>query len=345
VVFEELDEVVIFGAGILLEQTVRYFQKRNIKILSIADNNQSLHGTSIYDLTIVSPSSLEGCTAPIVIVSMYGRDIARQLKEINAQTIFDFSFIFDISRWKSHFKVGLIEENFEKINLVNEFLEDSLSKEVFNSLIHYRKTLDPSGIISADYPDYFHPVVHPVSSDVIIDGGAWKGDSAIDFVNRLNKDCIVYSFEPEEGNFKELVKHINEKECSKVVYPEKYGLWSEDKVLHFFQSAEFDMQFRIDPTDSSEVFIDVVSLDNYIKQTKTKKVDFIKMDIEGAEVSALIGAKELLKKKKPKLAICIYHEYNDLWEIPLLIKKINPNYKIYMGHHSQNLFETVIYAI
>ena len=69
------------------------------------------------------------------------------------------------------------------------------------------------------------------------------------------------------------------------------------------------------------------------------------MDIEGSELKALLGAKELLEKQKPKLAICIYHLYNDLWEIPLLIKNINPSYKLYMGHHSQNLFETVIYAI
>lgn len=344
-VFEELDEVIIFGAGALLEKTVLYFQNRKIKIVSIADNNQSLHGTKIYGLSVVSPSSLEGCTTPIVIVSMFGRDISRQLKAINVQTIFDLSFIFDIPRWILHFRLDLIDYNIKKIKKVNDFLEDDLSKQVFNSLIYYRKTLDPSGIISADYPDYFHPIVHPINSDVIIDGGAWKGDSVVDFVNRLNNECIVYCFEPEEGNFKELVKLISEKEYSKTVYPENYGLWCEDKRLHFFQSAEFDMQFRIDPTDSSEVFINVVSLDNFIRKTVNKKVDFIKMDIEGAELSALLGAKELLENQKPRLAICIYHEYNDLWEIPLLIKKINPDYKIYMGHHSQNLFETVVYAI
>ena len=69
------------------------------------------------------------------------------------------------------------------------------------------------------------------------------------------------------------------------------------------------------------------------------------MDIEGFEIKALTGASNLITKNKPKLAICIYHKFEDLWEIPFYIKRLNAEYKIYIRHHSFNLYETVCYAI
>lgn len=69
------------------------------------------------------------------------------------------------------------------------------------------------------------------------------------------------------------------------------------------------------------------------------------MDIEGAELKALEGYQNILKAHKPKLAISIYHNFNDLWEIPLYIKKIVPEYKIYIRHHTNDFYETMCYAV
>jgi len=75
------------------------------------------------------------------------------------------------------------------------------------------------------------------------------------------------------------------------------------------------------------------------------KVNTIKMDIEGSEIEAIKGAKETILRYCPKLQICVYHKMDDLWNIPLLIRSINPKYKFYLGHHSQNIFDTLLYAI
>lgn len=74
------------------------------------------------------------------------------------------------------------------------------------------------------------------------------------------------------------------------------------------------------------------------------KVTFIKMDIEGSEQEALNGAEKVIQRDKPKLAICIYHSWEDLYEIPFLIKKMVPEYRLYIRHHSDTIFETVLYA-
>ena len=54
------------------------------------------------------------------------------------------------------------------------------------------------------------------------------------------------------------------------------------------------------------------------------KLDMITMDIEGAEIHAIYGARKSIMKGNPKLAISAYHKIEHLWEIPLLIMEINP---------------------
>lgn len=75
------------------------------------------------------------------------------------------------------------------------------------------------------------------------------------------------------------------------------------------------------------------------------RVSFIKMDIEGAELKALEGAKETILRNAPKLAICIYHKYEDICEIGNYVLKLNPNYKLYIRHYTTCMWETVLYAV
>ena len=68
------------------------------------------------------------------------------------------------------------------------------------------------------------------------------------------------------------------------------------------------------------------------------------MDIEGSELEALRGAREVIRRDKPRLGICVYHRPEDILEIPMFIKELVPEYKLYIRHHSPHLNETVVYA-
>ncbi len=86
----------------------------------------------------------------------------------------------------------------------------------------------------------------------------------------------------------------------------------------------------------------VVRLDDELAD---ERISLVKMDIEGYEAAAIKGCEKLIKQYKPALAICVYHQMSDIWEIPLLIKSIVPEYKLYLRHHSKTQVETVLYAI
>lgn len=101
---------------------------------------------------------------------------------------------------------------------------------------------------------------------------------------------------------------------------------------------------RISPGGCKVDAFETTSLDDYVSKQDVRRIDYIKMDIEGAEVAALKGASGIIARYKPRLAISAYHKPDDLWEIPELIRKINPEYKLYFGHHSPINWESVYYA-
>lgn len=75
-----------------------------------------------------------------------------------------------------------------------------------------------------------------------------------------------------------------------------------------------------------------------------KQITLIKMDIEGYEWGALHGGRMSIQKWNPKMAICLYHCLEDLWRIPIYIKQLNPEYKLYLRHHSPVVWDSVLYA-
>ena len=87
--------------------------------------------------------------------------------------------------------------------------------------------------------------------------------------------------------------------------------------------------------------VEVESIDYFVKEPVT----FIKLDVEGAEYQALLGAEHTIASYKPKLAICTYHKLEDIWELPSLIHEMNPEYRFYLRHYSFAENETVLYAM
>jgi hypothetical protein len=88
----------------------------------------------------------------------------------------------------------------------------------------------------------------------------------------------------------------------------------------------------------------VDSLDHMLL-SKACAPTFIKMDIEGSEIDALNGAAGIIRRDKPKLAVCVYHKPSDLWKIPLLVHNLQPKYQFYLRHYSNHLSDTVLYAM
>ena len=118
------------------------------------------------------------------------------------------------------------------------------------------------------------------------------------------------------------------------------GVWNENGEM-CFSTGNYAESGRLVNKNSNDKKIVLETIDHIVSG---KAVDIITMDIEGSELKALEGAYQTIQKYKPILAISAYHQLEDLWEIPLMIKKINSGYNIYYAHHCWNMNDTVCYA-
>lgn len=128
------------------------------------------------------------------------------------------------------------------------------------------------------------------------------------------------------------------------------ALWDRKEKLVFTENVAAPYSSGINPplnkNGSEQNFtVDAISIDEYVSENNIEKVDFIKMDIEGAEMKALKGAEQTLIKFRPQLAISIYHSNNDMQDIPIYLHNILKNYIFKIGQYSPDNDETILYAI
>ena len=144
---------------------------------------------------------------------------------------------------------------------------------------------------------------------------------------------ILLSF--DKLNYKKLTEKF--KENSEIVCIDK-AAYSKAGVFGF--SSDGGEMSAI--SDETEFTVEADTIDNVLKD---EKATFIKMDVEGSELQALMGAEKQIRNNKPRLAICIYHKQEDFWTIPQYIKKIRPDYKLYLKPHSSMPTELVLFCV
>lgn len=202
----------------------------------------------------------------------------------------------------------------------------------------------PSKELSECYFYFTNDVITLKDGEIVVDVGAYDGDSVEAFISACIRNNIkyehIYAFEPDPINYKELKGNTSEYvnlDCIQL------GLWSKTKTLPFITSDKACLASSSEISESGNSEINVVSLDDFLQG---KEVTFIKMDPPGLKVicESLNGAIETIVKYKPKLAIGAYHSLESIFEIPLLIKNICPEYKLYLRHHSWCLNETDLLA-
>lgn len=225
-----------------------------------------------------------------------------------------------------------IRQGKEAVEKVYALLADEQSKFTYEQLIKYRLTYDQKYIEPVNLQKiYFeNDVIPSFSGKTFIDCGAFTGDTLLDFFNSKSCRCeTYYALEPSHKNFEHLQKLICTHKIEWAV-PLEVGAWDKEDVLHFSDSQGMS---SISVTGQAMIHVD--TLDHLFCQ---KKIDFIKMDIEGSEKQAILGAKKIIQEQSPILAISIYHRPKDFWELPLLVRSINKKYRIY-------IFATILHIV
>lgn len=336
-------EVWIWGAGNtaeLYQEGFKRLEAEGFHIDGYIDKRATEMNHQFRGKSVIPPEQITSRENLCVLICTIRPNIIKEIKQICAEKNIE-TFLVDEVIFKAH------KEDVEKCY---DFLYDERSKEVYAELLKARVTGEElkKGICEENQYFYFPPFQKKRDDEVFVDCGAYDGDSVYEYLNK--KDGIfeeIIAFEPDEENFEKLKKNI-EKECEKRNLPKEkfrlypFGIDEKDSISKYarYENNEGVGSKLLSEDETSGIECKTVALDSFL----TEKYHFLKADIESYEYKMLLGAKSGIKKNKPLLAICIYHNAVDFYSIPLLIKEIVPEYKIAVRHHREDTSETIVYA-
>jgi FkbM family methyltransferase len=181
--------------------------------------------------------------------------------------------------------------------------------------------------------------------DYVIDAGGCWGDTALYFANEVGDAGKVFTYEFIPSNLAILKKNLSLNPAIKerIVLIEK-PVWENSESTMFYIDQGPGSRVFMKNENTFDGQVKSLSIDQLVKDQGIQRIDFIKMDIEGAEPHALKGALETIKKFKPKLAIAIYHGMDDFVNIPRFINELDLNYKLHLAHCSIHEEETILFA-
>jgi len=280
----------------------------------------------------------------LVVTAVIGKPLSaeRRVKQFQFQSLDYFSFFkySGLPLKQVMFWNGMIEdirENFTKYSRVYKLLQDNTSKNQFYNILNFRNSYDLDymrGFTMREDQQYFEDFLDLAESgEVFVDIGGYDGDTTEEFIRRCPGYAEVFFFEPEVSNMNAAKRRLHRYEN---IHYFPLGLSDRKQTLRFTTSGSSS---KISNTGELEIHVD--RLDDLID----RRITFLKMDIEGAEQSAIEGAKELIEKHHPKLALSVYHRKDDFWKIPELVLSIRSDYKLYLRHYTEGISETIMFFI
>jgi FkbM family methyltransferase len=183
------------------------------------------------------------------------------------------------------------------------------------------------------------------SGDYCIDGGACWGETSLFFSRIVGVKGKVYAFEFIPSNMSVLKEVLAKNSDVTNVEIIENPIWNKDNVEIYYKDKGSGSRVTTKPFENFDGIVRTKTIDTLVSENIIQKVDLIKLDVEGAELNALKGAVESIKKFKPLLIVALYHYERDFKEIPEFIQNLRLGYKFYFGHYTNYHEESFLYAV
>lgn len=336
-------KIFLFGAGSMGQAAWKMMDRyaTSWEVVGFIDNSAAKQGQKMQGLTVFPPEILKKYHADDVMVIICCMATAEISKQIYMLGIGNYYSLYHLD-FPQELRCTCYQENIDSGDLewLLNRVEDGHSREVVNGIVEKRKTgfFDYTDLKESGSEYFIDDFFDRAEDEVFIDGGGYDGDTIEEFIEWTNnKYKKIYSFEPQRDKAA-IIRNKLWRYGDKVEFFER-GLYSSETELSFCDGSEVLSGMIVEQGGDSK--IRTIDIDSAVKD---ERVTFIKMDIEGAELEALKGAAETIRKNKPKLAICIYHKVDDMWQIPRYIDSLVPEYKFRIKHFGMRYAGTILYC-
>lgn len=344
--------LAIYGAGNCGRDTLHVLREEGYHVAGFLDANahpaQTIDGTTCCLPGSQLASELSAAGIPILVaVFNYTADpgeIEDSLHRDGFQTVLPYATL--AARFPDQLKStfwatsrSFFYANRAEILRALALWDDDTSRDIFVQSVELRLTHNLQLLRQPDRENQYFPNSLPPPREPIraIDGGAYIGDT-LKAMLPFRVEAVA-AFEPDTKNFGGLrrwVEHEGQSLDNPILFP--CGLGAKTEIMRF-QQGNAAASCISSHGDSA---IQLVALDDVLPRFQP---NFIKLDIEGAEIEALIGAASMIRRDQPRIAACVYHCPSHFWEVPLLLRELAPSNRLHLRYHGFNGFDAVAYSI
>ena len=347
-------QCVIFGAGTMGQRALSALHSMGVHPLSFADNNPALWGKSVAGIPILCPddaAELFGESALFFIAirneNHWYRDTFEQLFQLGCARISSsepiaWRFPEKFPRFLLYDLPHKMYEHAEEVAQAASLWADEESIAEYCAQIQLRAFGDPSALSApALCESYILPEVFQLGpEDVFLDCGAFDGDTIRNLVDHHEPFGRIEAVEADSHSFARLADFVStlQPDIANRIRLHQCAVGGQLGTVRFDDTGGVESKV----SDDGKIVVDMVPIDVMFA---SKRVSMIKMDIEGGEFDALVGAEQVIQRDRPILAICVYHSQQDIWRIPLLIRRLCPDHRMYLKAYRGDGIQTVVYAV
>lgn len=345
---------VLFGAGSLGSQALELLRSIQVEPLAMADNDPRRWGQVVAGIPILSPSeaaALHGKHAVFFITirneNHWFTQTVDQLEQLGCRLVSSadpFAWLFPEKLRPAllYDKPHKLYQQADRVLNAAELWEDDVSRALYLNNVRLRAHGDRTWFASpAPGESYFLPGIFETSpTDTFLDCGAFDGDTIRILLAHQPEWAAIHAIEAAPVSFARMEEYVTtlERGMQERIHLYPCAVGAEQGTIRFENSGT--AASTIAASGGTEVTLS--TMDNLFASSS---LSIVKMDIEGAEADALIGGREIIRRDNPILFICAYHKQGDIWDLPLLMRELCPDSKLYLRTHGGDAIQTVAYAV
>ena len=321
--------ILIYGMGNGADKIIAYFEEYGIEYQDVFASDGFVRGHLYRGKRVISYSeACEKYGSEFIIVLSFGTHLGDVMERIYELDKIHELYAPDVPVCKGElFSESFFEAHKDELFEARSSLFDEKSKEIFDNIVRFKLTGKLFYLKSTeeDEGSVNDEVLNCEEYKIYADLGAYNGDtvrSYLDFCPNLKE---IHAFEPDLRNYKKLSAYADTEERAKV-YAYNYASFNKNETVEFISSGNRNSSKNgTNSFKSKTVSIEARRLDSVID-----RADFIKYDVEGAEYEAIMGSEKIIKSHMPDLLVSMYHRSEDMYALPLLLKELAPEYRLYL---------------
>ena len=315
--------VLLYGTGNGADKILDELENYDIKISGVFASHGFVRDRFFRGFKVMSLEEAEELFGDFVALFSFGSNRAEVIENIKRIMARHTLLAPEVPVCSGEvFNLDYAKRHSDELYKVYGLLADEQSKKVFEQTTLFKLDGDISRLFACETPENeaFDSILKLKAGDSFLDLGAYNGDTVVDFINRVKDYGHITAVEPDKKSFSKLLRNTDGYEIEAI----------NAAVSNEVGAIPFSFKSSRGSVAGGDSFIDAVSID-YL--CKNRSFDYIKFDVEGKELDAIIGGEKTIKRDKPKMLISAYHKSDDYFAIPLKVYELSPDYKIYMRHY------------